>query len=56
MMLRHIGEEDAAAAIEQSIFDMYREGDVLTPDVGGDATTSEFADALAERVIGMVGG
>ena len=56
MMLRHVGEEDAAAAIEQSIFDMYREGDVLTPDVGGDATTSEFADALAERVIGMVGG
>ena len=56
MMLRHIGEEDAAAAIEQSIFDMYREGDVLTPDVGGDATTSEFADALAERVTGMVGG
>ena len=51
MMLRHIGEEDAAAAIEQSVFDMYREGDVLTPDVGGDATTSEFADALAERVV-----
>jgi isocitrate dehydrogenase (NAD+) len=55
MMLRHIGEEDAAAAIEQSIFDMYREGDVLTPDVGGDATTSEFADALAERVVESVG-
>ena len=55
MMLRHIGEEDAATAIEQSIFDMYREGDVLTPDVGGDATTSEFADALAERVVESVG-
>ena len=55
MMLRHIGEEDAATAIEQSIFDMYREGDALTPDVGGDATTSEFADALAERVVESVG-
>ena len=55
MMLRHIGEEDAAAAIEQSVFDMYREGDVLTPDVGGDATTSEFADALAERVVESAG-
>jgi isocitrate dehydrogenase (NAD+) len=55
MMLRHIGEEDAATAIEQSVFDMYREGDVLTPDVGGDATTSEFADALAERVVESVG-
>lgn len=50
MMLRHIGEEDAATAIEQSVFDMYREGDVLTPDVGGDATTSEFTDALVDRV------
>jgi isocitrate dehydrogenase (NAD+) len=55
MMLRHIGEEDAATAIEQSVFDMYREGDALTPDVGGDATTSEFADALAERVVESVG-
>jgi len=50
MMLRHIEEEQAATAIEEALFDMYRRGDVLTPDVGGDATTSEFADALADRV------
>jgi len=50
MMLRHVGEEEAAGAINQGLFAMYRDGDVLTPDVGGDATTSEFADALADRV------
>jgi len=50
MMLRHIDEGQAATAIEDALFDMYRRGDVLTPDVGGDATTSEFADALADRV------
>jgi isocitrate dehydrogenase (NAD+) len=50
MMLRHLEEEQAARAIEQSLFDMYRTGDVLTPDVGGNATTSEFATALADRV------
>ncbi|MFB6232187.1 MAG: isocitrate/isopropylmalate dehydrogenase family protein [Salinibacter sp.] len=50
MMLRHIDEDDAATAIERALFDMYREGDVLTQDVGGTATTSEFADALADRV------
>lgn len=50
MMLRHIDEGQAAAAIEDALFDMYRRGDVLTPDVGGDATTSEFANALADRV------
>ncbi len=50
MMLRHIDEDAAATAIERALFDMYRRGDVLTQDVGGDATTSEFADALADRV------
>jgi len=50
MMLQHIGEEAAAAAIEDALFGLYREGDILTQDVGGDATTSEFADALADRV------
>jgi len=50
MMLQHIGEEEAASVIETSLFSMYREGDALTQDVGGDATTSEFADALADRV------
>lgn len=50
MMLRHLGEDPAASAIEQSVFDLYRSGETLTRDVGGDATTSEFADALADRV------
>lgn len=50
MMLQHIGEEDAASAIERALFAMYRDGEVLTPDVGGDASTSEFAGALADRV------
>jgi isocitrate dehydrogenase (NAD+) len=50
MMLRHIGEEEAAGAIETSLFEMYRDGEVLTQDVGGDASTSEFASALADRV------
>jgi isocitrate dehydrogenase (NAD+) len=50
MLLRHIDEDEAANAIEDALFGMYRRGDVLTPDVGGNATTSEFADALTERV------
>ncbi|WP_103026349.1 isocitrate/isopropylmalate dehydrogenase family protein [Salinibacter altiplanensis] len=54
MMLQHIGEDKAAAAIEQSLFAMYRDGDVLTQDVGGDASTSEFADALSDRVANRV--
>ncbi|MEF8815332.1 MAG: isocitrate/isopropylmalate family dehydrogenase [Salinibacter sp.] len=54
MMLRHIEEETAAAAIERAVFSLYRDGDVLTPDVGGDASTSEFADAVSTRVASEV--
>jgi isocitrate dehydrogenase (NAD+) len=50
MMLRHVGEEEAASAIERSLFAVYRDGAVLTPDVGGDASTSTFASAVADRV------
>jgi isocitrate dehydrogenase (NAD+) len=50
MMLQHIDEEPAATAIKESVSEQYREGRPLTPDVGGEASTSEFADALADRV------
>lgn len=50
MMLEHIGEEAAARSIDAALFEMYREGEVLTKDVGGEATTSQFAEALSDRV------
>ncbi len=50
MMLQHIGEPSAAAAVQQALFDTYEEGSHLTRDVGGTASTSEFADHLASRV------
>lgn len=51
MMLRHLGELTAAARIEQALTELYRAGEVRTRDLGGTATTSEFADALC----GMIG-
>jgi isocitrate dehydrogenase (NAD+) len=50
MMLEHIGENAAAQAVHDALVEMYREGDTLTGDVGGEASTSEFAEALADRV------
>lgn len=50
MMLRHIDEGGAATAIETALLELYEEGGPLTKDVGGDASTSEFAEVLAERV------
>ncbi len=54
MMLRHLGEMNAADAIRKALRDIYSEGQTLTADVGGQAHTMEFADALAKRVDTLV--
>ncbi len=46
LMLRHIREMDAAKKIEDALHKVYREGKVLTRDVGGTATTSEFTQSV----------
>lgn len=46
LMLRHIGQPDIADRIELAIHNIYRDGARLTRDVGGDATTEEFTDAV----------
>src|SRR5437588_2522389 len=46
LMLRHIGEREAADRIENALLKVYEEGKVRTRDVGGDAKTGEFARAI----------
>ena len=46
LMLRHIGEAEAAWKIRNAIDDVYRDRSKLTRDVGGSAGTAEFADAI----------
>ncbi len=50
LMLTHLGEQAAARRLEKAILDVYAEGRWLTPDVGGSATTAEFADAVAAQL------
>ncbi len=50
MMLEHLGEQTAASAVAEAVEDAYRNGNTLTPDVGGSASTMEFAEDLAQRV------
>lgn len=50
MMLRHLGEEDAALAVEAAIESVLANRDSLTRDLGGTATTTELGDALANAV------
>src|SRR5271154_1482952 len=46
MMLKHLGERQAAASIEQALEKVYREGKQVTRDVGGNSGTKEFTDAV----------
>lgn len=47
MMLEHLGEKDAGAAILASIESVLAAGKHLTGDLGGSATTAELGDAIA---------
>ncbi|MEG2087003.1 MAG: isocitrate/isopropylmalate dehydrogenase family protein [Angelakisella sp.] len=46
MMLRHLGEMDAAERIERALTAVAATGDYRTPDLGGTTGTREFADAV----------
>jgi isocitrate dehydrogenase (NAD+) len=46
LMLRHLGEFDAATKIRNALEKVYRDREKLTRDVGGKAGTSEFADSI----------
>jgi isocitrate dehydrogenase (NAD+) len=46
LMLRHIGEVEAAERMHAAVERVYSEGTKTTRDVGGKAGTSEFADAV----------
>ena len=50
LMLRHIGESEAALRVRNALEKVYRTRDKLTRDVGGKAGTSEFADAVIEEM------
>lgn len=50
MMLRFMGEADAAAAIDLAVLGVLEDARTLTPDLGGTASTSDVGDAVAARV------
>ncbi len=50
MMLQHIQEVSAAERLRHAVEDVYREAKHLTPDVGGKASTNEFADAVIAKL------
>ena len=52
MMLTHLGENAASHKMQSAIELVYRDGKYLTGDVGGTASTGEFADAVVSAIRG----
>ncbi len=52
MMLRHLGEDEAADAIEGTIAMVLAKSDVRTADIGGKASTSDMGEAIAAELAG----
>lgn len=52
LMLRHIGEMNAADSMENALMEVFKEGEVRTKDLGGTASTADFASAIIEKIRG----
>jgi isocitrate dehydrogenase (NAD+) len=50
LMLRHLGHPEVASRLEDALRAVVAEGRRVTYDLGGDAGTSQFADAIIERL------
>ncbi|MBC7900914.1 MAG: isocitrate dehydrogenase (NAD(+)) [Saprospiraceae bacterium] len=51
IMLRYIGEKDAAQNVEDAMMAVFAEGTVRTKDLGGTANTTDFANAIIEKIV-----
>ncbi|HQR40654.1 MAG TPA: isocitrate/isopropylmalate family dehydrogenase, partial [Blastocatellia bacterium] len=50
LLLEHVGQPEAAAAVEQAVVRAIEDG-MVTRDIGGSLTTSEAGAAIVERVV-----
>jgi tartrate dehydrogenase/decarboxylase/D-malate dehydrogenase len=50
MMLEHLGEKQAAHAVEQAIFKVIAASSVRTRDIGGNASTRDLGEAIAAEL------
>lgn len=50
LMLRWLGESEAAQRVEQAVSDALADHSCVTPDLGGSATTTQFAESIIARL------
>lgn len=51
MMLNHLGENIAASKIESALFEVLKEGKVLTSDLKGHSSTDEFKEEIIKKIL-----
>ena len=51
LMFQHLGETEKAALIASAVERVYASGRVRTADLGGDATTTQFTDAVVQHLV-----
>lgn len=56
MMVRHLGQEEAAAALESAVVQTLEAGEALTPDLGGRASTEKVGEAVLQALNGVNNG
>ncbi|MEU4311342.1 tartrate dehydrogenase [Nocardia sp. NPDC024068] len=54
MLLDHLGEHSAAAAVDRAVTEVLGSGGPYTPDLGGTATTTDVGDAIADRASALL--
>jgi isocitrate dehydrogenase (NAD+) len=55
LMLHHLKEDEAAQKVQEALEFVYRKRkDKLTRDVGGEGSTSDFAQAVVEAMAGVL--
>jgi len=50
MMLNYLGENNAAQSIENALFEVLKEGKILTKDLDGSATTNKFKEEIIKKL------
>ena len=50
MMLEYLGFDEAAQRLDKAVAEVYREGKTLTVDQGGNATTTQFCQAVRAKL------
>lgn len=50
LMLDHLGQAKSAGAVQRAVGKVLKDGKVRTPDLGGNATTTQMADAVLAAI------